>query len=63
MGKLTLAQNLDDGDEFFSSLLALHDGLTDDESLALSARLILLLANHIGDRGVLEEALEAARQT
>lgn len=63
MGNLTLVQNMDDGDEFFSELVALHDGLTDDESVALNARLILLLANHIGDRGVLEEALEAARQT
>ena len=40
-----------------------HNGLSDEQSEALNARLILLLANHIGDLRVLREALQAARQT
>lgn len=51
------------GDEFYQNLIDAHNGLTDDQSEALNARLILLLANHIGDLQVLREALQAARQT
>ena len=36
------------------------EGLTDDESAALNARLILILANHIGDRDTFRAALKAA---
>ena len=43
-------------------LIEAHNGLTDEQSEALNARLILLLANHIGDLKVLREALSAARQ-
>ena len=60
MTKLTLDANIADPDGFYAELLALHDGLTDDESQALNARLILVLANHIGDRNVLREAMRAA---
>ena len=45
-----------------AALLAAHDGLNKDESDAMNARLILILANHIGDAAVLEAALEAAKQ-
>ena len=51
------------GDEFYQNLIDAHNGLTDEQSEALNARLILLLANHIGDLQVLREALQAARQT
>lgn len=57
---LTLDPNLPDPDGFYAELLAAHDGLTKEESDALNARLILVLANHIGDREVLREALKAA---
>jgi anthranilate phosphoribosyltransferase len=50
------------GDDFYEALLDAHQGLSDAESAALNARLILVLANHIGDVSVLQEALEAARQ-
>lgn len=50
------------GDEFYEQLIEAHNGLTDEQSEALNARLILLLANHIGDLKVLREALSAARQ-
>lgn len=51
------------GDEFYEALIDAHNGLSDEQSEALNARLILLLANHIGDLRVLREALQAARQT
>ncbi len=60
-GKLCTAPNIGSPDDFYESLLAIHEGLGMDESDALNARLILILANHIGDGEVLQEALEAAR--
>lgn len=53
--------NITDPDGFYASLLATHKGLTEAQSHALNARLILVLANHIGDKKVLAEALELAR--
>ena len=53
--------NIPDPDGFYASLLATHKGLTPDESHALNARLILILANHIGDRATLDQALALAR--
>lgn len=49
------------GDDFYEQLIATHRGLDDDTSRLVNARLILLLANHIGDLDVLREALAAAR--
>lgn len=49
------------GDDFVERLVAAHRGLSDDASRLLNARLVLLLANHIGHPGVLDEALAAAR--
>ena len=49
------------GDDFYEALIEAHNGLTDEQSEALKARLILVLANHIGDLSVLREALQAAR--
>ncbi len=58
---LTLTPNIPDPDGFYETLINAHEGLTKDESDALNARLILILANHIGDRAVLAAALKAAR--
>lgn len=58
---LNLNPNIVDPDGFYQALIAAHEGLTEKESEALSARLILILANHIGDAGVLQDALEAAK--
>jgi len=55
--------NLADGDGFYDELLAVHDGLGDEESQALNARLVLILSNHIGDRDVIREALKVAAST
>ena len=63
MTTLNTAPNIDDPDGFYAELVAAHDGLTPDESAALNARLILLLANHIGDRAVLSAAMQTARDT
>ncbi len=60
MSDLNLTPNIDGGDDFYAELLATHDGLTDKASGALNARLVLVLANHIGDRAVLSDALRAA---
>ena len=49
------------GDDFYEALIDAHNGLTDEQSEALNARLILVLANHIGDLRVLREALQAAQ--
>ncbi len=60
MPQLTLTANIPDPDDFYEALLAAHQGLSKAESDALNARLILLLANHIGDPDILREALEQA---
>ena len=52
--------NIPDPDSFYDELLAAHDGLSKAESDAFNARLILILANHIGDREALRDALKAA---
>lgn len=59
---LITTANLDRHDEFYAELLAAHRGLSESESHALNAQLVLILANHIGDREVLTEALELARK-
>lgn len=52
--------NIAEPDEFFAALVRLHEGLTDEESMRANARLILLLANQIGDAAVLREAVRLA---
>lgn len=63
MTELITAPNLSDPDGFYDELLAAHAGLDDAASAALDARLVLLLANHIGNREVLRAALAAARRS
>lgn len=60
---LNLLPNINDPDGFYDELLESHQGLTNKESEALNARLILVLANHIGDRDILRSALDAAKRT
>lgn len=54
--------NLQDADGFYEQLLDAHQGLSADQSELLNARLILLLANQVGDARVLQDCIEAARQ-
>ena len=49
------------GDDFYEMLIEGHRGLSDQDSELMNARLVLLLANHVGDLRVLEEAIAAAR--
>lgn len=48
---------IDDPDEFYARLIALHDGLSDRESAILNCKLIFILANQVGDRRALSDAL------
>ena len=58
---LIIDPNLDSPDDFYAALIGAHEGLDEAESHALNARLVLLLANHVGELEVLREALAAAR--
>ena len=55
------APNLQDPDGFYEQLLDAHQGLSPAESELLNARLVLLLANEVGDAEVLKACIEAAR--
>ena len=59
---LNTQANLGACDDFYDALIQSHQGLSTEQSHAMNARLVLLLANHIGDLRVLREALAAARQ-
>ena len=62
MTGLILHPNIPDPDGFYAELIGAHEDLSDEESTALNARLVLILANHIGDRSTLSAALRTARQ-
>ena len=49
------------GDAFYQSLMEAHEGLNEEESHALNIRLVLIMANEIGDLEALNKVLEAAR--
>jgi len=49
------------GDELYAELIEAHEGLTETESRRLDLRLILLLANQVGDEVTIREALRLAR--
>ena len=55
--------NTKDPDGLYAAIIEAHAGLSDADSAALNARLVLLLANHIGDEAVLREALDIARRS
>ena len=50
------------GDDFYQLLIDAHRDLTDEQSALLNAKLVLLLANHVGDLAVIREALLLARE-
>lgn len=58
---LVLQTNLAQPDETYAFLIAAHEGLSDAESTAFNARLLLILMNHIGDAAVLTEAIRLAK--
>lgn len=59
--QLITSANLASPDDFYEALIDAHQGLESAESHAFNARLVLLLANHIGSLDVLRQALVAAR--
>jgi hypothetical protein len=62
LSMLNTQPNIAAVDDFYHELLELHRDLSDDQSAVVNAKLILLLANQIGDRDVLREAMRAARE-
>jgi hypothetical protein len=61
MATLNTEPNIPLPDDFYERLIAMHRGLSDDDSALVNAKLVLLLANHIGDPDVLGQAMAAAR--
>jgi len=59
---LNLEANIASPDDFYQELIDLHRSLSDEQSATVNAKLILLLANHIGDMEVLRTAMAAARE-
>jgi hypothetical protein len=59
--KLCTEPRIPNPDDFYAGLIALHEGLSSGESNDLNCKLILLMANHIGDREVLFEVLDVMR--
>jgi hypothetical protein len=62
MQQLSTSSNMQNPDDFYADLLQAHVGLSEDQSASLNIKLVLLLANHIGDASVLKEALDVARK-
>lgn len=62
MAKLVTASNFPDPDIAYVALIEARRGLTADAAAALDARLVLILANHIGDMQVLNEAIAIAKR-
>ena len=63
MQALSTSSNFANPDAAYRMIIEAHRGLNDEDSAALDAALVLLLANHIGDPKVLGEALQQAAQT
>ena len=61
MTALDTASRFPDPDRAYRALIDAHRGLTDEESAALNTRLVLILANHIGDEAVLGAAVALAK--
>jgi len=63
MAKLLTASQFADPDSAYRALLEARRSLSDEEAARFDSRLVLILANHIGDLGVLREAIALAQQT
>jgi hypothetical protein len=60
---LIIEPNIDRPDEFYQALIDAHRALSEADSLRLNSRIILILANQVGDVDTLIEAIALARQT
>jgi len=63
MSQLNTTSNFNIPDEFYECLINAHRDLSTNESNAMNAALVLLLSNHIGDLGIVSQALEEARKS
>lgn len=63
MAALNTENNFVSPDDFYERLIDAHRDLSTEQSHAMNAALVLLLANHIGDMQVIEDAFNQARQT
>ncbi len=63
MERLRIEPRLADPDGLYAELIAAQEGMAEGESLRFCARLVLLLANHIGEEEVVREAIRLARET
>ncbi|HWZ73971.1 MAG TPA: DUF2783 domain-containing protein [Casimicrobiaceae bacterium] len=59
---LNTQPNIEAPDDFYQELVDMHRDLSKEQSALVNAKLILLLANHVGELAVLREAMRAARQ-
>ena len=58
--KLNLEPNIPDPDGFYQELIDSQRDMSDEQAQAMTCKLVLVLANHIGDREVLRRALQVA---
>ncbi len=63
MNTLNIEPNLKDFDAFYEVLIDSHRDLTTAQSHEMNSKLVLMLANHIGDMNVLRDAMQRARAT
>ncbi len=63
MEKLRTDLGIDDPDGFYARLIELHEGLSTEQSQKINAKIILMLANHVGDVEVLDEVLDYIKST
>lgn len=61
MATLNTASNFAEPDAAYVTLVEARRGLTPEAAAALDTKLVLILANHIGDLGVLKEAIVLAK--
>lgn len=59
---LILSRNAPFPDDIYEAIIRMHEGLSEEESNRANARLILILANHIGDADIIREAAALARR-
>ena len=63
VNKLRTEPGVANPDDFYARLIELHEGLSSEESHKVNAKVILMLANHIGDTDVLYEVLEYIKKS
>jgi uncharacterized protein DUF2783 len=63
MTKLVTASQFSDPDAAYLALVQARRSLTDAQAAAFDTRLVLVLANHVGDLDVLREAIALAKES